>query len=163
MRCSITLVCFALVCTSSSAQSIFGSSPPSDLQAAAGKAEGLIAKAKELCGPNVGEAGIGFGAGCVAGFACKKVQNMIVGAAVLGGAVAGGACLAGWVKPEELVDKAEEAVDAGAGYLSGLLGTQEKLTKLLPKSKVAMTKLVKNLPGIVGGAAMGGLVGYRLG
>ena len=166
-------MCAALCCSSSSAQSFFGPAPPSDLQSAANGAEGLIAKAKALCGPKVGETGIGFGAGCVAGFACKKVQNIVVGAAFLTGGIAGGACLAGWVKPEDLKDKAEQIMDKGVEKVHE---NMDKLTGIMAKldadgdgkvdlsdSKLVLSKFYKKHSGFSMGLVGGALVGYRMG
>ena len=99
----------------SSAQSFFGPSPPSDLEAAANHAEGLITKAKALCGPNVGRAGIGFGAGCIAGFACKKCRtSSSVRPYWLAALPVALASRAG-SRPEELKEKAEDALGTAQG------------------------------------------------
>lgn len=170
MKTTLTLL---LLASCSSAQSFFGPSPPSDLEAAANHAEGLIAKAKALCGPNVGETGIGFGAGCIAGFACKKVQNIVVGTAVLAGGVAGGACLAGWIKPEELKEKAEDALETAQGIAAKnahrVTGVFAKLDKDsdgkvdFSDSKIVLSKFYKKHKGLSAGLAGGLLFGYKLG
>ena len=118
---------FAVLCLVASAngQSWFASSSTSDLET---KAEGLLAKAKHFAGDNVGEGGIGFAAGTVAGFMAKKVQNIVVGSAVVCGGIVGGACLAGWVNPEDVKEKAEKL----AKEAQNIAGEQaEKLTGVL--------------------------------
>ena len=116
---------------------------------------------------------VGFGAGCVAGFACKKVQNIVVGAAFLTGGIAGGACLAGWVKPEDLKEKAEQIMDKGVEKVHE---NMDKLTGIMAKldadgdgkvdlsdSKLVLSKFYKKHSGFSMGLVGGALVGYRMG
>jgi hypothetical protein len=109
------------------------------------------------------QAAVGGAAGFVAGWAFKQSQNMILNSALVGGAVCAGACYAGWVKPEELVDKAAEAVEQSQGYLSSLFGVEEKPAAKLSTSKVMLSNAAKRLPGLMGGAAFGAVLGYRVG
>ena len=128
------------------------------------------------------QAAVGGAAGLVAGWAFKQSQNMILNSALVGGALCAGACYAGWVKPEELVDKAAELAEQGEGYLSSLFGleadkpaakgylsslfgAEDKPAAKLSKSKVkvALSNAAKRLPGLVGGAAFGATLGYRIG
>ena len=95
------------------AASLWGAAAP-DLEA---QGEGLLAKAKSLVGDKVGEPGIGFGVGVCTGLVCKKMQNMIIGAAVVSAGVAGGAVAAGYIKPEELKDKAEDLKETAEGLI----------------------------------------------
>jgi len=88
---------------------------------------------------------------------------LVLNCGLLGGAAVGAACYAGWVSPEELVDKVNGAVDTGTSYLGDLLGGVEPPTaEQLSKSKVTLSNIAKRMPGLVGGAAMGALLGYRI-
>ncbi|KAL1523923.1 hypothetical protein AB1Y20_018840 [Prymnesium parvum] len=102
-------------------------------------------------------------AGFLGGYLIKQSQDMILNSVLLGSACVAGACYAGWVKPEELVDKAAEVSEATKGYLNMLFGSSEKPSVQLKKSKVMMSNIAKRMPGLVGGAAVGAVLGYRIG
>jgi len=63
-------------------------------------------------------------AGFLGGYLIKQSQDMILNSVLLGSACVAGACYAGWVKPEELVDKAAEVSEATKGYLSKASGIE---------------------------------------
>lgn len=44
-----------------------------------------------------------------------------------------------------------------------LFGTEEKSSEKISKSKVALSNVAKRMPGLVGGAAFGAILGYKLG
>jgi len=44
-----------------------------------------------------------------------------------------------------------------------LFGSSEKPSVQLKKSKVMMSNIAKRMPGLVGGAAVGAVLGYRIG
>ena len=74
----------------------------------------------------------------------------------------------GWVTPDELVDKSSGIVEKSTSYVGQASeylfgGNAEEVKKMLPKSKVALSNVAKRMPGLVGGVAVGSLLGYRLG
>ena len=152
----LTLLALASPC----AASMWGPPPPYDLET---QGEGLLAKVKTLVGDKVGEPGIGFGVGVCAGLVCKKVQNLIIGAAVVSAGVAGGAVAAGYISPEDLKNKAEDLKETAEGVIDEHKGKVFGVVSKLKGSKVALTNFAKKHSGLTAGMAGGAAVGYSLG
>ena len=79
----------------------------------------------------------------------KKTQDIVVSGCLVGGAAAAGACYMGWVKPEELKQKASKVAQIGTNYMSSVLGVKPSADSIkadLSKSKVELSKMAKCAP-----------------
>jgi hypothetical protein len=126
-------------------------------------ASGLMDKLKSFGANTMAKrAAVGGAAGFVGGALFKASQNMVINSCLVGGAATAAACYAGWVTPEDLVEKVNGAVETGTGYLDKLFGGEEAPVEKISQSKAALSNVAKRMPGLVGGAAMGALLGYRI-
>ena len=115
-------------------------------------------------------AAVGGAAGFVGGYALKASQNFVLNAGLCGGGALAAACVAGWLSPEELVEKAEGLVEKADSYMEvglkmllGESGPDAKKAAASRVSKISLSKMYKTAPGLIGGAALGAALGFRIG
>jgi len=154
MRCSYVLL--VLLSAADRGVSTIGDEASVEEMKAHLESIGVDSKEKRLA--------LGGVAGMICGIALKKSQDMILNTALLGGVGLAATCYVGWVSPEQLTVKVEEAVDGVAGTVSNFLGFSktQSVQKTIAKSKVALSNVAKRMPYLVGGTALGALAGYRL-
>lgn len=141
------------------------------------KVDRWVAKARSLAadaglGESVGDAGLGFAAGTCLGFACKRVQSLVVNSLVVGAGAVGGACLLGWTAPEDVAQRAREVADGAISgvqpHLRALRGRFNSLDldgdgDVDGDDSRALYSLASKRKELAGGFLGGALIGYRLG
>ena len=138
--------------------------------------EAVVEKGTALTQGRLGEVGLGFCAGAATGFACKQVQNMLVNTAIVCAGSVAAACLTGYVKVDEVMERAEAVGGAvkkaatenfaGMGRLfpgldmdgDGKMGAQDAEV-----TKITLSRFAKRHAGLIAGLGGGLVVGYRIG
>ena len=99
---------------------------------------------------------VGGAAGFVGGYALKASQNFVLNAALCGGGALAAACVAGWLSPEELVEKAEGLVEKADSYMEvglkmllGESGPDAKKSAASRVSKISLSKMYRTAPGLI--------------